>query len=50
MNVASYILLALVIAWAIFAVWHILRHGSCGCGGKKSCGKLCRGCCEHCHK
>lgn len=34
MNVASYILLALVIVWAIFAVWHILRHGSCGCGGK----------------
>ena len=37
MNIASYILLALVAAWAIFAVWHILRHGSCGCGGKKSC-------------
>lgn len=50
MNVASYILLALVIAWAIFAVWHILRHGSCGCGGKKSCGKSCSGCCEHCNK
>ena len=44
------ILLALVIAWAIFAVWHILRHGSCGCGGTKSCGKSCSGCCEHCHK
>ena len=37
MNVASYILLALVIAWAIFAVWHSLRHSSCGCGWKKYC-------------
>lgn len=37
MNAASYILLALVIVWAIIAVWHIVRHGSCGC-------------CEHCHK
>ncbi len=48
MNIASYILLALVIAWAIFSVWHILRHGTCG--RKKSCGKSCSGCCQNCHK
>ena len=48
MNVASYVLLALVVVWAIFAVWHIVRHGACG--GKKSCGKSCSGCCQHCHK
>ena len=34
MNAGSYLLLALVIVWAIFSVWHILRHGACSCGGK----------------
>lgn len=50
MNALSYILLGLVLLWSLFSVIHILRHGSCGCSGKKSCGKSCSGCCQHCHK
>lgn len=46
MDVPSIVLLLLVILWALWAVWYLLRHGACGCGGKKCCGsgKNCGGC------
>lgn len=49
MNAQSYLLLGLVIVWALGAVIHILRHGSCGCGSKSGCSG-CSGGCKGCHK
>lgn len=46
MNLLSWILLIVVVAWFIGALVYLARRrGSCGCGDKKSgCGGNCAGC------
>ena len=50
MNLATLIVLAMVLALIVAAVWHIARHGTRSCGGCNGCpgngpkSKNCSGC------
>ena len=42
MNLATIVTLAMVLAFAAFAVWRVLKKGMpCECGGSCSCGGGC---------
>ena len=60
MSALDYAIIAIIAVWFILAIVYIIKHGSCGCGGKRG-GKCsrCKGCnvrtdnrgsCECCKK
>ena len=51
MNLASWIVLGAIAAWAAVALIYVIRHRGCGCSGGSGCGGSCGGCngdCAHC--
>ena len=48
MDLASMILLGMVLMWAVAAIRYVIRHGACGCGRSHGCPGGCKGCSGSC--
>lgn len=55
MDILSFVLLGLIIVWAIAAILYLVRHGTCGCGSTGLDSTSCSSCntchrCKRCRK